>query len=165
MGYYNPLIAYGQSKVVRDAAAAGAQGFIVVDLPPEHSEEFRGACTATGMAVIPLIAPTSRPARIKHLCEYGTGFAYCIAVTGVTGARNALPVDLSSYVALVRSTTALPLCVGFGVSTKEHFDTLSPIADGIVIGSAIIKAISAGEKDGKSAADSAVEFVNSVLGQ
>eukprot|EP00211_Chloroparvula_japonica_P014514 CAMPEP_0119139692 /NCGR_PEP_ID=MMETSP1310-20130426/27954_1 /TAXON_ID=464262 /ORGANISM="Genus nov. species nov., Strain RCC2339" /LENGTH=257 /DNA_ID=CAMNT_0007131003 /DNA_START=24 /DNA_END=794 /DNA_ORIENTATION=+ len=153
MGYLNPLVRLGEERAVREAAEAGANGFIVVDLPPEHDEVFQAACSKYRMASIPLIAPTSRVKRMQLLLQHGSGFAYAIAVTGVTGARSELASDISDYLSTVRDCTALPLCVGFGVSTRDHFLALEPHVDGIVIGSAIIKAIDKSHKEGRPAAD------------
>ncbi len=140
MGYVNPVLTYGLERYARDAAGAGANGFIVPDLPPEEAEkQFAGYCTANGLGLIPLLAPTSTPERIRQVVAVARGFVYLVSVTGVTGARAALPTDLSDYVRRVRSLTTLPLAVGFGISTPEQVRTLGKRVDGVVVASALIR--------------------------
>ncbi len=139
MGYYNPVFAYGVARFARDAAEAGADGVIVVDLPPEESGELRGICAAAGLDVIPLIAPTSTDARIALACAAASGFVYCVSVRGVTGMRDELPPDLADFVGRIRSHTSLPIAIGFGVSRREHVQAVGRIADAAVIGSAIVR--------------------------
>ncbi|HVP04973.1 MAG TPA: tryptophan synthase subunit alpha [Dehalococcoidia bacterium] len=141
MGYYNPILAYGIERFARDAAEAGADGIIPVDLPPEESVELHRACQANGLRLIYLLAPTSTDARIKAVGEKASGFVYCVSLTGVTGARNELPPELSAFLERVREQIPLPLAVGFGISQPEHFQTVGRIADAAVIGSAIIDVI------------------------
>jgi tryptophan synthase alpha chain len=141
MGYFNPLLAYGIEAFTRDAASAGADGLIVVDLPPEESGPLREACMANGIRLIYLLAPTSTDERIKLAAGLGSGFLYCVSLTGVTGARDELSPDLESFVARVRRHTDLPIAVGFGISQPTHFQAVGRIADAAVIGSAIIDEI------------------------
>jgi len=141
MGYYNPILAYGTEAFARDAVAAGVDGLIVVDLPPEESASVRDACIASGLRLIYLLAPTSSDERIAQVARLGSGFVYCVSVTGVTSARDSLPADLEAFVARVRSQTDLPIAVGFGISQATHFQTVGRIADAAVIGSAIIDEI------------------------
>jgi tryptophan synthase alpha chain len=141
MGYYNSLLAYGLDEFARDAAAAGADGMIVVDLPPEESEELRRAFIANNLRLIYLLAPTSTEERIKHVCRLASGFVYCLSVTGITGARDELPATVESFVSRVRTYTDLPIAVGFGISQPTHFQAVGRIADAAVIGSAIIDEI------------------------
>ena len=141
MGYYNPFLAYGVAEFCRDAAAAGADGLIVPDLPPDErdGEEMIACCQQRGLAFIPLLAPTSTVARILAVTQAARGFVYLVSVTGITGARAALPADLDSFVGRVRATTKLPLAVGFGIATPEQAAEVAAIADGVVIGSALVK--------------------------
>lgn len=141
MGYYNPIVAYGLEKFTADAASAGADGFIVPDLPPEESHDMREACLANGLSLIYMLAPTSPKERIKRVGELASGFIYCVSVTGVTGAREELPPNLSQFIQNVRSYTSLPIAVGFGISQHKHFQAVGRIADGVIIGSAIIDEI------------------------
>ncbi len=141
MGYYNPLLAYGLKPFCRDASRAGADGIIAVDLPPEESQPLHDACRASGLDLIYLLAPTSTDERIERVAELASGFVYCVSVTGVTGAREELPAELSSFVDRVRARTPLPIAVGFGISKRKHFRAVGRIAEAAVIGSAIIDEI------------------------
>jgi len=148
MGYYNPFFQYGAEKLCADTKEAGADGFIVVDLPPEEGVELNKACVKHGLSNIPLVAPTSSDKRIAALTEMASSFLYCVSVTGVTGARDSLPPDLDDFVKRVRSKTQLPLAVGFGISSPEMVNGVSMMADGVVVGSAILNAM---EKEGDDA--------------
>jgi len=141
MGYYNPFLAYGVEELCRDAAAAGADGLIIPDLPPDErdGEEMIACCRRHGLAFIPLLAPTSTKTRIQLATQVASGFIYLVSVTGITGARDHLPADLEAFVSRVRSATTLPLAVGFGISTPEQAARVAEIADGVVVGSAIVK--------------------------
>lgn len=141
MGYYNPLLAYGLDAFMRDAASAGVDGLIVVDLPPEESAAVREACFANNIRLIYLLAPTSTDERIKRVAGLASGFIYCVSVTGVTGARDGLSPGLEGFVKRVRTQTDLPIAVGFGISHPKHFLAVGSIADAAVIGSAIIDEI------------------------
>jgi len=141
IGYYNPLLAYGLESFARDATGAGADGVIAVDLPPEESLAFREACLANDLRLIYLLAPTSTEERIKRVAELASGFVYCVSVTGVTGARAELARGLEGFINRVRTGTPLPIAVGFGISTRKHFEAVGRIADAAVIGSAIIEEI------------------------
>lgn len=139
MGYYNPLLAYGLSEFARDAAAAGVDGVIVVDLPPEESGEFRSICSESALDLIPLVAPTSTDERLALACNGASGFVYCVSVRGVTNVRDELPPDLAEFLGRVRRQTDLPLAVGFGVSRREHVEAVGRLADAAIIGSAIVR--------------------------
>lgn len=140
MTYYNPLFAYGVQRFVEDAATAGVDGLIVPDLPPEEAEELESACRAAGLATIYLLAPTSTEERIRYVVSHCTGFIYLVSVTGITGARTALPPDLADFVARVRKHTNLPLAIGFGIATGEQAAAVAHIAEGVIVGSALVKA-------------------------
>jgi len=141
MGYLNPLIAYGEHRAVTAAKKVGANGFIVVDLPLEEQPDFFKAVREEEMSFIPLVAPTSLDKRIKMLADAADSFIYCVSVTGVTGARTDVSDELPSFLERIRRITDLPLAVGFGISTREHFVKVGKIAEGVVIGSQIIKTI------------------------
>lgn len=138
MGYFNPFHRRGVARSVAECAAAGVDGLIIPDLPPEEAEELAAACRAEDVALIFLVAPTSSEARLAQVGAAGSGFLYCVSLAGVTGARNSLPPDLAAYLARVRRHTALPLVVGFGLSTAEHVAAAGRVADGAAIGSALI---------------------------
>ena len=141
MGYYNPLLAYGLARFTKDAAEAGVDGLIVVDLPPEESDEMLAACEAAGLRLIYLVAPTSTEERIREVARRASGFVYCVSVTGVTGERDEIAPGLAEFVGRVRNATNLPIAVGFGISQPKHFEAVARIADAAVIGSAIIDEI------------------------
>lgn len=145
MSYFNPLVAYGLSQIANDAANAGADGFIVPDLPVEEAGEFESALTggrkAAPLPLIRMIAPTTPPNRIPVITQNARGFIYLVSLTGVTGARNHLPEGLPEFVVRVREHAAIPLCVGFGISTSEHARAVGQFTDGVIVGSACVKAI------------------------
>ena len=141
MGYYNPLLRYGLDAFANDAADAGLDGLIVVDLPTEEVKPLRAACDSRNIYIIALLAPTSTDGRIAAACKGAQGFIYCISVTGITGARRELPSNLSQLVDRVRKHTDLPIMVGFGVSTRTQVEGIVRFADGVAVGSALIDAI------------------------
>ena len=141
MTYYNPLLAYGIEDFVRDAAEAGVDGLIVPDLPPEEADELEAACREQGLATIYLLAPTSTDARIQQVARRATGFIYLVSVTGVTGARQALSSDLARFVQRVRQQTDLPLAIGFGIGTGEQAAEVAGMVEGVIVGSALVKAV------------------------
>ena len=138
MGYFNPILAYGQGRFAADAAVAGVDGLIVVDLPPEESEDLHDACRDNGLDLIYLLAPTSTDERIRLVADRASGFIYCVSLTGVTGARSELSSSLPEFMDRVQRQTKLPLAVGFGISKREHFQAVGQVADAVVIGSAIV---------------------------
>src|SRR5687768_8868168 len=146
MGYYNPMLAYGLEKFVCDAADAGADGFIIPDLPPEEAMEFQAAQrkAQAGVEVLPLIqmlAPTTSDERMEKIARHAKGFLYLVSVTGVTGARTSVSDELGGLIARVRKYTSVPVCVGFGISTPEQARQVGALADGVIVGSACVKAI------------------------
>jgi tryptophan synthase alpha chain len=141
MGYYNPILAYGQEKYVADAAAAGVDGFIVPDLPPEEAGELEALAADAGLALIHFLAPTSSPARIANVTQRASGFIYLVSLTGVTGARASLHADLADFVGRVRAQANVPLAVGFGIGTPEQAASVGQMADGVIVGSALISAV------------------------
>lgn len=141
MGYYNNVLAYGQDAFCRDLAAAGGDGLIVTDLPPEEAEDLHQACVRHDLDLIFLVAPTSTDERIDQAARLGSGFIYCVSLTGVTGARQHLPANLPAFLQRVRSRTSLPLAVGFGISNRSQVEQLSGLADAVVVGSAVINAL------------------------
>lgn len=143
MGYYNPFFKYGEERLLADCKAAGVNGFIVVDLPPEEAVDFRKFCTKGGLSYVPLIAPSTSDARMKILCQLADSFIYVVSRMGVTGATGSLGNGIPELLTRVKTFSGnTPLAVGFGVSTHEHFTSLAPFSDGIVVGSQIITTIS-----------------------
>jgi len=157
MGYYNPLLSYGLENAVRDATSAGADGFIVPDLPTEEAGQFQKVCDAHGMYLIPLLALTSTDERIAAACKPAKGFIYCVSVTGVTGARAMVSARVADLVKRIKKHTSLPVIVGFGVSSREHVQEIAKFADGAAVGSALLDAV--GKAAPGKAAETAREFV------
>ncbi|HRJ43912.1 MAG: tryptophan synthase subunit alpha [Caldilineaceae bacterium] len=149
MSYYNPILAYGEERFVRDAAAAGVDGLIVPDLPPGESMRLEPACREAGIATVYMLAPTSTEARIRAVTAHATGFIYLVSITGITGERTQLPPDLVNFVQRVRRHTALPLAVGFGIGNRAQAAEVAGFADGVIVGTAVVRA--AGSTDGVEA--------------
>jgi tryptophan synthase alpha chain len=142
MGYINPILAYGLEKFVTEAAQAGASGFIIPDLPPDEAGDLQTFCWQHDLDLVFLLPPNSSNERIRFVTDQCCGFVYLVSVLGITGERQALPVELAQFVARVRSQTEKPLAVGFGISTPEQAAAVGKIADGVIVGSALIKAAS-----------------------
>ena len=140
-GYYNPILSYGPERFAADAAASGVDGLLVVDLPPEEADELRRYSDPAGLAFITLIAPTTDPKRARKILRRATGFVYYISVTGVTGMAVPRPDDVRRDVTRLKGMTALPVAVGFGISTPEQASAIAPLADGVVVGSALVRLI------------------------
>jgi tryptophan synthase alpha chain len=143
MTYYNPVLAFGLKSFARTAADAGADGVIVPDLPYEECEPLRAETEAAGLDMIQLVAPTSTPARVKTIARLSRGFVYVVSLTGITGERRGLPKDLDVQIRALRLVSTKPVCVGFGVSTPEQVAAVGKVADGVVVGSAIVRTIEA----------------------
>lgn len=159
MTYYNIVLHYGLKKFAREAAKAGANGVIIPDLPPDEAEQWHDAAKGK-LDTIYLLAPTSADARIVEVTERSEGFVYAVSTTGVTGARTELPSELSEFVGRIRAATQKPVAVGFGVSTATQAAAVGKIADGVIIGSALIDRIAKAKKgEGLGAA---VTFISAV---
>ncbi|HOO89855.1 MAG TPA: tryptophan synthase subunit alpha [Syntrophales bacterium] len=140
-GYYNPILSYGNESFAMRARAAGVDGILVVDLPPEESDELRRYTDRAGIDFISLIAPTTTDERIKKISRDAGGFLYYISVTGVTGTTKPRIADIKRDVKRIRAITTLPVAVGFGISTPEQARRIALHADGVVIGSAFVRLI------------------------
>ena len=141
MGYVNPIIAYGMKKFIEQAARVGVNGFIIPDLPPDEAVEMETLCQQYALDLVYLLPPNSSDERIRFVTERSSGFVYLVSVTGITGARQALPEVLTEFVQRTRAVTEKPLAVGFGISTPEQSAAVGQIADGVIVGSALIKAV------------------------
>lgn len=141
MGYYNPFLQYGLDRLAREMAGAGADGLIIPDLPPEEAGACHAACRAHGIDLIFFVAPTTPEERIARIAAIGSGFIYCVSLTGVTGARRELWSGLPAFLERVRRHTDLPLVVGFGISSAAHVRDVGAHADGVIVASALINAI------------------------
>jgi tryptophan synthase alpha chain len=139
MGYLNPVHAYGYSSFCRDAAEAGVDGVLLVDMPPEESQELIVPARRYGLDVIFLLTPTSDASRISAVDQLGSGFVYYVTVTGVTGARASVSGTLTQELSRVKQTISLPVMAGFGISTPAQAAEAGRFADGVVVGSAIVK--------------------------
>ena len=147
MGYLNTFLASGEERLISDAARAGADGLIIVDLPPEESDVTLAACRKYGLDLIFLAAPTSDEARIDEIVARASGFIYCVGVVGVTGARSRLAEELPGFLGRLRAKTDLPLAVGFGISKREHIEALAGLADAAVVGAALIDIVEASPRE------------------
>ncbi|MCY1418942.1 Tryptophan synthase alpha chain [compost metagenome] len=154
MGYFNPIHYYGVDKFIADAKDAGVDGLIVVDVPPEHNEDLCHPAQAAGIDFIRLTTPTTDDNRLPTVLEGSSGFVYYVSVAGVTGAGAATLEHVEEAVARLRRHTDLPVAIGFGIRTPEHAADIARLADGVVVGSALIDKIA----DAQSSAD-AVEGV------
>jgi tryptophan synthase alpha chain len=149
MTYYNLVAHYGLSNFVRDSVLAGVDGLIVPDLPPEEAKALISAAGKRNFATIFLAAPTSTKDRLKNIAAKSKGFIYYVSLTGVTGTRKKLPQDIVENVKSLKRITTKPICIGFGISNPEQARKLARLADGIIVGSAVIKVIekNIGKKD------------------
>jgi tryptophan synthase alpha chain len=156
MGYYNPMLAYRLEKFIHDAREAGADGFIIPDLPLEEAEEFQAI--NGDMPLIQMLAPTSPNERMEAIARNAKGFIYLVSVTGVTGARTAISEGLGELIARVREHTSAPVCVGFGIGTPEQAKQVGVLADGVIVGSACVKTIGGSQTPVETAKRFASEF-------
>ncbi len=139
--YYNPVLAYGADKLAQDAAAAGVDGILCVDLPPEEAAEYEAAFRKHDLATVFLLAPTSTPERIDLVAKHSSGFIYYVSRTGTTGERTNIEADVQGMVAAIKKKTKLPIAVGFGISTPAQAKQVAAYGDGVVVGSAIVRLI------------------------
>ena len=162
MTYYNPVHRYGVKRFTVDSNESGADGAIVPDLPFEEARDLSASAAQAGFDIIYLAAPTSTRKRLANIAKRSKGFIYYVSVTGITGARRALPKDIKSHIGALKKITDKPICVGFGVSNKKQAADMARIADGVIVGSAVIKKI----KDSinkKDSIGSVVMFVKNLL--
>jgi tryptophan synthase alpha chain len=147
MSYLNPLLAFGASLAAR-ARRAGVAGFIVPDLPLDESSELRAALGAAGLALVQMVTPVTEPARRRALCAGSQGFVYAVTTTGTTGRNVAVPEDVVHYLEAVRADSALPVCAGFGIRSREQVARLRGHVEGVVVGSALVEVLERGEDPG-----------------
>lgn len=160
MGYFNPLMAYGLERFAKDATAAGVDGLIIVDLPPEEDGKLRALCKASGLDLIRLITPTSDARRLPKLIEGISGFLYYVSITGVTGTAKADLNALKPHIEEIRKLTDLPIAIGFGIKTPEDAAHMAQIGDAVVVGSAIIQTMQ--NAPAKEITSSVQDFVGSL---
>lgn len=151
MGYYNPIYVYPVDRFVADASEAGVDGLIVVDVPPEEDEELRPAATAAGLNVIRLATPTTDAKRLPAVLANTSGFVYYVSIAGITGTAAPDIASVGAHVGRIKAHTDLPIAVGFGVKTEQQVRDLASVAEGVVVGSALVSAIADSlDKDGKA---------------
>lgn len=139
--YYNLLFSNGLDAAVAAAKAAGVDGLLTLDLPPEEAGDYLDSCKRHGVDTVFLLAPTTPPARAAYIAQRATGFVYYVSRTGVTGVRESLAEDLKEQVATIRRATDKPLAIGFGISKREQVAAVAELADGVVVGSAIVNTV------------------------
>jgi tryptophan synthase alpha chain len=144
MSYLNPLLAYGLQTLPREAAAAGVSGFIVPDLPYEESAEVSEALEREGLALVQMVTPVTPPERMEMLCRAAKGFVYAVTMTGTTGQAVEVPEEVLRYMDRVRRCSAVPVCAGFGIRSREQVARLAPHVDGVVVGSALVEVLDRG---------------------
>ncbi|HLF89441.1 MAG TPA: tryptophan synthase subunit alpha [Anaerolineales bacterium] len=162
MGYINPILAYGIERFVQDAKEAGANGLIVPDLTPEEAGELENLCKEHGLALVFLVAPNSTEERIQLVCKRTTGFVYLVSVMGVTGSRSDLPVGLREFTERVRKYARVPLAVGFGISTPDQASSVGEVADGVIVGSALVREVGEAIRTKNDPVSAARKFVESI---
>jgi tryptophan synthase alpha chain len=141
MGYYNPIYIYGVDRFLKDAVAAGVDGLIVVDMPPEEDAELRPPASAAGLDFIRLATPTTDAKRLPVVLAHSSGFVYYVSIAGITGTAAPDLAAVAAHVGRIKAATKLPIAVGFGVKTKEQVGAIAKIAEGVVVGSALVSAI------------------------
>jgi len=147
MTYYNPVFKYGDERFVEDASSAGVDGIIVPDLPPDEAEGLMQLSRKKPFDTIFLLAPTSTEERIQKVCHASRGFIYYVSITGITGTKLSLDPSIGSHIAHIRSVSDTPIAVGFGISTPEEASMVARFADGVIVGSAIVKRIKDTDED------------------
>jgi tryptophan synthase alpha chain len=161
MGYYNPILAYGVERFAGEAARAGVDGLIIPDLPPEEGASLEAACCRLRIALVYLAPPNVAPERLAMLAKRTSGFLYLVSVKGVTGARAGVPEALGEFVARARGAAHTPVAVGFGIATPEQAAAVGRLADGVIVGSAIIQAVEANPRD---PVGGVTEFISGLAG-
>ena len=148
MSYLNPLLAFGVTALAERARRAGVAGFIVPDLPLDESSELREALDTQGLALVQMVTPVTEPARLRQLCQGSQGFVYAVTMTGTTGKNVAVPEEVLRYLDRVRTLSAVPVCAGFGIRSREQVARLRAHVDGVVVGSALVEVLERGEDPG-----------------
>jgi tryptophan synthase alpha chain len=141
MTYYNPVFHFGEEKFVAAAKEAGVDGLIIPDLPIEEAGKLCRAAKAKGLSMVFFLAPTTTKERMPRIIKAATGFIYFLSVSGVTGARTSIPADLQKNIRQAKRLTKKPICVGFGISTPQQVKAVARVADGVIVGSAIVKEV------------------------
>lgn len=146
MGYFNPILQYGIDKFVNDCKELGVDGLIVVDIPPEEADEIAPKAQQKGLSLIRLLTPTTDESRLQKILQGASGFLYYVSITGVTGTASADPAKVGAHIAAIKKHTGLPIVAGFGIKTPADAATMALIADGVVVGSALVQEIETAQK-------------------
>lgn len=163
MGYLNPILSYGAERFCADAAASGADGLIVVDMPPEEADALAPYAAREGLDIIRLVAPTTDEARLPLVLSASSGFVYYVSITGITGTASASAEALEAAIPRIRRHTDLPICIGFGVRTPEQAGHASRVADGAVVASALIETLARSlDGEGRARPDTARRVLDQV---
>ncbi|MBR0681479.1 tryptophan synthase subunit alpha [Roseomonas eburnea] len=163
MGYFNPILSYGVDSFCNDAAASGVDGLIVVDVPPEEADEIEPQAKANGLDLIRLIAPTTDDSRLPRVLSATSGFVYYVSITGITGTKSASGADLTAAIPRLRRHTELPICIGFGIRTPEQAAEAARIADGAVVGTALVDALAGSlDEQGRAKPDTVRKVLDQV---
>jgi tryptophan synthase alpha chain len=163
MGYYNPILSYGIDRFCCDAAASGVDGLIVVDVPPEEADEIEPQARAASLDLIRLVAPTTDEARLPRVLAATTGFVYYVSITGITGTRSATSAQLAEAVPRIRRHTDLPLAIGFGIRTPQQAAEAARLADGAVVGTALVDTLAASlDEAGRARPDTVRQVLDQV---
>ncbi|MHB8086744.1 MAG: tryptophan synthase subunit alpha [Anaerolineaceae bacterium] len=160
MGYYNPILSFGLKNYVEAAQSAGADGFIIPDLPPEEAAEFEALCSY--LPLIRMLAPTTPSERMASIASSAKGFIYLVSVTGITGARQQVSAGLEELINKVKGSTSTPVCVGFGIGTPEQAKQVAAFADGVIVGSACVKTIGESKNPVEEAKKLTREFAEAI---
>jgi tryptophan synthase alpha chain len=148
MSYLNPLLAFGFDRLAKRSAETGVCGFIVPDLPYEESGPLKKALEPMGLALVQLVTPATTGQRLEHLCSVSNGFVYAVTRTGITGGSEGLPAETAAYLDRVKRASKIPVCAGFGVREQSQVRVIAEHADGVVVGSALVEALEAGQSPG-----------------
>lgn len=164
MGYLNPVLTYGPARFCADAAAAGVDGLIIVDLPTEEADWLAGDAAAHGIDIIRLVAPTTDDARLPHVLAGSSGFVYYVSIAGITGATAATADSLAAAIPRIRAATDLPIAIGFGIRTAAQAAAAVAVADAVVVGTALIDTLAASLVDGRAGSDTVERVLHQVRG-
>ena len=165
MGYYNPILSYGVERFCTDAASSGVDGLIIVDVTPEEADEVEPSAQAQGLDLIRLIAPTTDEARLPRVLAATSGFVYYVSIAGITGTKSASSASLESAIPRIRRHTDLPICIGFGIRTPQQAAEAARLADGAVVGTALVDTLAASlDEDGRARPETVRQVLDQVRG-
>jgi tryptophan synthase alpha chain len=162
---YSIVLRYGLQRYVDEAVAAGVAGLIVPDLPVDESNELAALCRKADLSLVQLVTPTTPPERAIRIAKASTGFLYYVSVAGITGERRELPADLLDNVRWLGQQASVPICIGFGIGTTDHVRHLSPVADGLIVGSAIVRRVGESATGGEGAGEATVREIGEYVAE